>query len=513
MAQERQTETTDWLQAPDEQHGLTRYLQTLRERMWLILLAVVVTTGAAVAYVVTAESVYEAEAGVLVSPVPDAAGVLASLGLIRDSADPLREVETAAGLIKNVEVAERVRERLDTGESAESLLEDVDAEPIAESNIVAVTGRGSTAVSATELANAFATAAIQQRTERLHEQIDARLPPLEAQLASNPANAALADQILQLEVLRSGDDPTLQLETRATPPESPVAPRPLLSVLGGILAGLVLGISAAFALGVLDPRVRREEQLRAAYRLPILARIPRQKRTKKDKPVAPERLTPEGIEAYRTLRSTLAASRIDRGPRAALVTSPSASEGKTTTAVNLAASLALAGREVILIEADLRRPEISTALGVQADRGVVSVLIEESTLEDALVTSPAHGPNLKLLLAEHLGVWIAELFSLPAAQDLVERAKQLADYVVIDSSPLTEVVDALPLARAVDDVVIVVQLGKSRLNKIGELAELLAENGVKPAGFALLGVTAGYHYQRGKIAADASRQLAEPVRQ
>ena len=81
---------------------------------------------------------------------------------------------------------------------------------------------------------------------------------------------------------------------------------------------------------------------------------------------------------------------------------------------------------------------------------------------------------------------------------MIEEARQIADYVIIDSPPLNEVVDALPLARSADDVLIVVRLGKSRLQRIAELGELLAENGIRPTGFAVVGVPkpsrSGYHY-------------------
>jgi Mrp family chromosome partitioning ATPase len=81
---------------------------------------------------------------------------------------------------------------------------------------------------------------------------------------------------------------------------------------------------------------------------------------------------------------------------------------------------------------------------------------------------------------------------------MLEEAMQLADYVIIDSPPLNEVVDALPLARAADEVLIVVRLGQSRLNKIAQLGELLAENGIRPSGFAVVGTPrprrGEYHY-------------------
>ena len=269
--------------------------------------------------------------------------------------------------------------------------------------------------------------------------------------------------------------------------------------MGGLIAGLVLGTAAAFGLQALDPRLRREEQLRRLYRLPILARIPKEmSRGLTDAPIGPRALSPPAAEAYRTLRTTLTGGQHGT-PHSILVTGPSASEGKTTTALNLASSLALAGNRVILIDSDLRRPALASALGVAPQHGVVSVLIENVTLADALTPIESHGGNLSLLAADYEGDWIADLFSIPAADRLLEDAKRLADYVVIDSPPLTEIVDALPMARQVDDVLIVVRLGGSRLDKVTQLGELLAENGIRPAGFTVVGTTrpgrSSYYYR------------------
>ncbi len=92
--------------------GLGGYLRTLRERRWLVLLAVVLTTGAAVAYVLKATKVYEGEAAILVTPVPETSEVLVSVGLISTSVDPLRAVETVAALIDTIEVARRAQQDL-----------------------------------------------------------------------------------------------------------------------------------------------------------------------------------------------------------------------------------------------------------------------------------------------------------------------------------------------------------------------------------------------------------------
>jgi capsular exopolysaccharide synthesis family protein len=496
----------DWLYPERQQDGLARYVQAVRQRIWLVVLAVVLTTGAAAIYVQFAEKVYEAEADILVNPVPSEAQGLASLGLLRESADPLRDVETAARLIESPEVAELAAEMMGTDASPENLLGRVDAEPVAESNIVSLTAEGSTPEEAAGLADAFAEAAVDQRTQQLHARIDQAIPRLESQLENLPrgdqSRGALSRQLSELRLLRVGEDPTLRWETPASEPTSPVSPRSKVSIAAGFLAGLILGIGGAFAVNALDPRLRREEQLRASYRLPILARIPREPEAGRrgDGPLGPNEISQETLEGFHTLRATLSAQRVEgRRLPSALVTSSARLEGKTTTAINLAASLARAGGRVILIEGDLRRPTIGRALDVRPEQGMVSVLTGEAGLEEALITAPEQPPNLKLLLADHVEVGIPELLSLPTAQSLVEEAKGVADHVIIDSPPLTEVADGLAFVPSVDEVLIVVMLGKSRLDRIHELSELLAANGVRPAGFAVLGTDRpreGYHYHQ-----------------
>ena len=270
----------------------------------------------------------------------------------------------------------------------------------------------------------------------------------------------------------------------------PRVPARSSTITGGILAGLVLGIVAAFAAQILDPRLRREEQLRRRYRLPILARIPKED-SRRDKPLGPRNLSAAAAEAYRTLRATISRAHPaeTKAGQVILVTGPSASEGKSTTAVNLASSLALTGQDVILIEADLRRPSLSSVLDVKpSSGGVVSVLIEHNRLSQALVTSPTYGPHLRILLADQSGSgWVTDLFSIPAADAMIRDARRLADFVVIDSPPLNEVIDALPLARQADDVLVVARIGQTRLDKLGQLADLLAESDITPIGFAVIG--------------------------
>jgi capsular exopolysaccharide synthesis family protein len=508
--------SADWLRPRVEQQGLQRYVNTIRERLKLIIAVTVLTTLAAVAYLAVAPKVYEAKSELLVTPVPSDDPALSGLPIIRNSSDPTRDVETAARLIANRQVAERVRKEVP--DAPDPLLKNVTAEPVAQSNLVAVTASAESGRIAQRVANGFAEQAIKLQTEKLHAALDKAIANLEARVEAldpreeaapaSPGEVSLRSQLTRLQTLRGGDDPTMSIQSRAAAPDTEASPKKKLTLIAGVLAGLILGIGGAFALQVLDPRLRREEQLRSLYGLPILGRIPKEGKGGSHA-LAPERLSPSTLEAYRTLRATLAATR--RGTKtetpAILVTSPSPSEGKTTSAINLASSLALAGNSVILIEADLRRPAIGAALGVTTKTGTGSVLLGMADLEEALVETNAYGRYLRLLLADSSGGasgFMADQLFLPAAGHLVEDAKALADYVIVDSPPLAEVIDALPLAQQVDEVLVVVRLGRTQLTKLQNLGELLARSDIEPVGFAVVGVPDtgdGYYYASSAVPA------------
>ena len=516
-----------WLRPTVEESPLQRYVQTIRERKWLILATALVTTLLAAAYVATADKVYKAETDLLVTPIASSDSTLNGLGLIQTSNDPTRDVETASRLVTNIDVARRVKQVTHDARTPRALLGVVDVAPVAQSNIVAITAEGPSGREAQRLANAFGQAAVAERTDQFHHALDSAIADLRTRVRATPSAStapndptSLPAQLSRLEALRGAPDPTMRVEVLADLPPDPVSPKPKLSLIAGVIAGLVLGIGGAFALRVLDPRLRREEQLRSLYGLPVLARIPRDTRGHGAGALAPEQLAPATIEAYRTLRATLAASRRSgSAAQAVLVTSASPSEGKSTTAINLASSLALAGNRVILIEADLRRPAVGNALAVRPEHGTGDVLLESVDLEDALVSTSAYGNYLQLLLANYQGGatgWVADRLFLPAARSLVEDAKRLADYVIVDSPPLSEVIDALPLAQQVDDVLVVVRLGKTQLTKLSQLTELLARHTIQPVGFAVVGSRVpagdGYYYTTPSKPPTGSRRERQAAR-
>ncbi len=478
-----------------EQPGLQRYYQTLREHVWLIAACVCVAVLAAVAYVELAPQRYRAQSEMLVSPVPADNPALFGLPLIHSTNDPTRDVLTAASLVTTNQVAAAVIRTSGLHTATGALLANVQATPLAASNLVTVQADASSGAEAQRLANAFAQQTIATRTAALHAALANIVPGLRARVAQLPAGqrngpGSLGDQLTQLELLQTANDPTVQIATPADLPTGPFSPRKALSIAAGLFAGLILGIGAAFAYHALDPRLQREEQLRQLFGAQLLARIPWEGRRREHRPLLPAELSIAAQEGYRTLRTTVTSRGGSQRSRAFLVTGSAPSEGKTTTAISLAVTLAQGGARVILIEADLRRPTLAATLGLDTNYyGTEQVLIGELDLADALTSARFAGTLVHVLAVRRAGVSLADRLSIPVARRLVEDAKKLADYVVIDSPPLTAVIDALPLAQMADEVIVVARLGHSSLAKLSELNTLLLQHDAGATGFVVVGVS------------------------
>jgi capsular exopolysaccharide synthesis family protein len=415
-----------------------------------------------------------------------------------------------------------------------SILGDISASPIGQASLISVQATASSGQLASQLATAFVDQTIALSTARMHVAIARELPTLESQLSAVPAAqrfgpGTLGAQVDELRQLQLQNDPTLVSAAAASLPTAPASPKTKLSLIAGLIAGLLIGVGAAFLLHALDPRLRREEQLRERFDLPILARIPRQPRSKRPRPLLPQELTFGAQEGYRTLRTTIAARNRSSESRAMLVTGSAPAEGKSTTSLGLAAALAQGGARVILIEADFRKPTFAGSLNLAAGAttngagfvGIEQVLTGRIELNRALLPVRIEGVPMRVLAANRSMTDFADKVSFAMVRKLINDAKAAADFVVIDSAPLTAVIDALPFAQAADDVLIVSRLDHTRLNKLEELTDLLIQNGVAPVGIVLIGghpTRGGYYYaadgngtsepRRGRVELEPSRKTS-----
>ena len=190
-------------------------------------------------------------------------------------------------------------------------------------------------------------------------------------------------------------------------------------------------------------------------------------------------------EAFRTLRTNIQFSSLERPIRTLLVTSTSAEEGKSTTLANLAVTFAEGGTRVIVVDADLRRPALHTLFGVPNNAGLTSLFIQENQPIPLVDTAI---PNLRLLPSGALPPNPSELLGSPKMDAIVEELKAQAEYVLFDCPPIVAVTDAAVLARKVDGVLLVVSAGRTKRDHAANAKSLLEKVNANILGVVLTNV-------------------------
>jgi capsular exopolysaccharide synthesis family protein len=475
----------------DEDSGAAHYVAAVRDHWLLITLFVLIAVLPTAAYSLTAPKHYNAEADLVVTPIPaDDTTFLGINTLLRDSTQS-QAVVTAGRLVDTPEVGESVKSTLGLRTRPS-----VDVKPLSQSNVVSIVASASTATAAAALANAYADAVIALRTAALQAEIGAAIDRLNPRLASlsaspnDPSSQAIASQIRQrlgtLDTLVGAQDPTLSVLARAVPPTSASWPRPALSVFVAFACSLLLGTGLALAIDLINPVVKDENELLFVHRLPILARLPRVPQKALRRFLTSREELPSSLrEAYRMLRGALAmAGPQGQFPRVILVSSASAAEGKSVTAIYLANVIARSGMNVILVDGDLRNPMLAAVFGAPAGRKGLTDLLRGTTTLDAALT-PGPRPNLRLLLSLRDPL-IIDLLHKDRVAGVLAQLREHADVVVIDSSPLNEFADSYAFANAADAVILCVRLGRTRRDKVGDLLRRLSQLHIVPTGFVVI---------------------------
>jgi succinoglycan biosynthesis transport protein ExoP len=281
---------------------------------------------------------------------------------------------------------------------------------------------------------------------------------------------------------------------KALPPASPVLRPQSTMIMTALAFSLLAGIVIAFLMESLDTGLRSIAEIESITELPSLAIIPRARRSSVDH--AGTLTTAQrniGIltqpksqfaEAFRSLRTSLLLSTAGHPPKFIVLTSATPSEGKTTAASNLAAILAQRDTRVLLIDGDLRRPNIHHRFGLNGKVGLTTVLTGATKLEETVQRVPEI-PNLDILPSGPVPPFPTEMLSSGAMDAILRRCGEIYDYVVIDSPPILSVTDGVILARQADAVVLVVRHGKSSKHVVRRARDILLRSGAGITGIVL----------------------------
>ncbi|MBD3225530.1 MAG: polysaccharide biosynthesis tyrosine autokinase [Caldithrix sp.] len=291
----------------------------------------------------------------------------------------------------------------------------------------------------------------------------------------------------------------------AIEPNAPVKPNKRLNLMLGALIGLGLGVGITFLMEYMDTTIRRVEELeRIGFN--ILANIPVIEEDKLEKKVEKQMSTafsnearkvesrlithfdPKSpvSEAYRTLRTNLQFSKIDRRLQNILITSSGPKEGKSTTAANLAIAMAQAGQKVILLDADLRRPIIHFIFGHDKEIGLTNYLMDTVSLDEIMLDT--FDDNLKIITSGVLPPNPSELLGSAKMENLLEKLKTMYDIIVVDSPPVIAVTDAAILSAKVDGTLMVVSFGQTNNDALKRAHGLLDNVGGNLLGAVFNGV-------------------------
>jgi capsular exopolysaccharide synthesis family protein len=263
---------------------------------------------------------------------------------------------------------------------------------------------------------------------------------------------------------------TARMFQSAVPPTSPSEPRPVLIIALGIALGFLVGTGLALLRNAFDQSIKSRDQLRLAVDAPVLGMIAADKDVPRHPLAFRAKPNARVAEAFRQLRANLHFVDVNDDHQVILVTSASPGDGKTTTVCNLALATADAGRRVLVIEADFRRPRAADLFGFKRTVGLTNVLAGRM---DWMPAVQRWHDCLDVLPSGPLPPNPSELLSLPTMDRLLADVRARYDVVIIDSPPLVAVSDASVLAPRVDGVVLVVRWGRTTTSAAGDAAESL----------------------------------------
>jgi polysaccharide biosynthesis transport protein len=273
---------------------------------------------------------------------------------------------------------------------------------------------------------------------------------------------------------------------KAEVPKSPTVPNTRKNIFLGLIAGLIGGVGLAFFIDYLDNTIKSPEEIDSRFGMPVLGMVellnpekgPIEEAVRKD---------PRShiAENYRVIRTNILLSSAGKHPKHIVITSTSPQEGKTATAVNLAAILAQSGGPVLIMDADLRRPRIHKIFGIDNKAGLSTYLAGASDISFA---SAGLLPNLSIFPAGPLPPNPSELLGSNRMKELIASLEEKFDFIIWDSPPLFTVAESLVLCKMMNGTIFVTRSGKTTYEELGQGLKALSDIGARCFGVVINGL-------------------------
>lgn len=405
----------------DRRMNSETFLNVIWRRKWIVLGTMLLLAGVTFAYASTQKKVYETSATLLIAQPSDA-----------QTFDAVQASQVAARtygeVLTSPNIAELVSKALGGTPTRDDLVDNVTADPVPETQLLKITVAANDPDEAKRIADTYADVFTKY-----------------VKLTLSPATKV-----------------TLTVADAASVPDSPARPKPKLYAILALLLGLAIGLGLAALVDRFDRRIRRVEDLEKLIDLPILARVPRRGRGE----IAAATFT----EAFRVLRTNLQFAHGDGPLRTVAVTSFGPVEGKSTTVSQLARVSATAGSQVIVVEADLKRPSQQAFFRPDASGplspGLTTFIVGGATLEDSV-----HATGMSSVGLMPAGPQVPSLSGLlesARGREVFDDLGDAADLVLFDCPPLSVGADAATVAGRVDGVVLVIDMENATTESVKE---------------------------------------------
>ena len=428
---------------------LRQYLRVLRRRWWLITLCAVVVLGASAGFAWLQTPKYAAHVKLFVST--------------RAGGDPTAtfnggqfaqaRVKSYADILSSDLVVGAVKRQLQLPESVADLQKKITASAPLDTVVIDVTVTDTDPTRARDIAAAVGNQ------------------------FTLPADQLETPQGQRLSAVK------VTVVEPASLPGSPVSPDKTLFLALGLLVGLVVGVGAAVLWAALDSTVSDRDEAAELTAAPVLGALPSERKANGAPVVATGDYFAPLAEAFRQLRTNLRFLGPER-TRSLVVTSAADGDGKTTVAVNLAITLAQSGETVVLIDADLRSPDVARSLGVVSSVGLSELLSGYAELDEVLQPWPGN-PALRVVTSGALPPNPSELVGSQRMRDVLDELARRSVVVVLDSPSLIPATDAAVLGNFADATLLVARPGKTRRESLESAAEALRQAGGQLVGVVL----------------------------